>query len=262
MTNDFSSNTLLKLCYDGAPFDGWQDNHTNQSIEGHLSTALARVLGVRPKLQAASRTDKGVHALDQAVNFHLPKPFPLERLPFALNRYLPAEIRVLHATAVSPTFHPSLHAKEKHYCYYTCLGPTQLPWFAPTSWHVPHQLDLGAMRRASLCLIGKHDFRSFCNLHQNQVVDDATCHLHSIEIESLHANRLCFHIRGNRFLYKMVRTLVGTLVDVGRHRTSFEEIPKILSQRDRKTAGQAAPAHGLFLANIQWLDTSYRAGDS
>lgn len=240
-------NIRLLLAYDGSSFFGWQKTDAGPSVEGTLQTVLEQILQEKVTLQAASRTDRGVHAEGQVVNFFTEKSPPSKR---SLNQLLPPSIRLLDLHQVAPTFHPTLDAKGKLYTYALCLGEYQAPFHRHFSWHVPDLLKLEEMKRASLPLIGEHDFTSFCNFRENLTYPDKIRRVDRIDFIPLENNRLQIAIGGNHFLYKMVRNLVGTLVDVGRGRIEPERIFEILAAKHRPQAGVTAPAHGLTLKEI------------
>lgn len=240
-------NIRLLIAYDGTSFFGWQKTNAGPSVEGTLQSVLEQILQEKVALQAASRTDRGVHAEGQVVNFLTEKSIPSKR---SLNQLLPPSIRVLDLQEASPTFHPTLDAKGKLYSYALCMGESQAPFFRHFSWHVPDLLKLQDMQKASHYLIGEHDFTSFCNFRENITYSDKIRRVENIDFIPLENNRLLIAIRGNHFLYKMVRNLVGTLVTVGRGKMEPERIPEILAAKHRPQAGVTAPAHGLTLKEI------------
>jgi len=248
-------NIKLLIAYDGTPFLGWQktkNNDTPASVEEALEKALETILQHKVKLQAASRTDAGVHAEGQVVNFFLEKPFSLKSLCYKLNCLLPKEISVLSAEEMASDFHPTLMTKGKEYWYHLCNGPIQNPFFRATSWHFPYPLAIDLMKEAAQEWLGTHDFSSFCNERQ-EWDRNPICHLEKIDILLLEGDRLRFCIRGDHFLYKMVRNLVGTLAYVGCGKLSLEEAKFLLDRKDRTFAGMTAPAHGLTLKEVLYV---------
>lgn len=227
------------LCYDGTRYYGWQETVTGPSIQEELKKALHQITGETHTPEAASRTDRGVHARGQVVQFALVTPKDPMKLLRGLNAVLPSDIRVLEL--VHQEFHPTLDATQKEYHYQLQLGPVYDPMTRLYAWHIHHDLDQNKMERAMQDLIGTHDFTAFANEPEK----DPICTIASIEYK---ADR--FVVRGNRFLYKMVRNLVGTLVYIGMGKISSDSIPKILESRDRKQAGITAPAHGLYLHQV------------
>ncbi|MBS0620122.1 MAG: tRNA pseudouridine(38-40) synthase TruA [Verrucomicrobia bacterium] len=246
-------NIQLIISYQGTPFLGWQKTKEGPSIEAALEEALQTLLRHPVTLQAASRTDAGVHAEGQVVNFFTRESITPRRLLHSLNGILPREIAVLHAEEMPPAFHPTLDAKEKQYGYLICHGPVQLPLYRHTSWHFPRALDVGAMESASKALIGTHDFSAFCNALKEW--DRTTiCTLTSIAITPLPDERLSIQIQGDHFLYKMMRNLVGTLAYIGCGKLSPGAILDLLAGKDRTCIGMTAPAHGLVLKKVFYHD--------
>lgn len=244
-------NYALCIAYEGSLFLGWQKTSRGPSIEETLQLTLERILQTPISLQAASRTDKGVHAKEQWVNFQCQAPLMPGMLRHNLNCLLPTSIRVLSVHEMPAMFHPTVHALAKEYHYHISLGPIQMPYERHFSWHVPYPLNLEKMKEASLHFLGTHDFSSFCNLHPHLNYKDKTRHLTDISLSS-QEQQLLICITGNQFLYKMVRNLVGTLVYVGRGKIEPGAIPQILAARQRTAAGITAPAHGLFLNKIYY----------
>lgn len=244
-------NIQLIIAYDGTQYLGWQKTYTGPSIEESLQKILEQILQEPILLQAASRTDAGVHAHGQVVNFFTNKHnIDLGRLRISLNSLLPPDIAVLEAKEMTATFHPTLDCIGKEYRYTMCFGAVQIPQVRNFSWHYPHALNITKMHEASRILIGKHDFSSFCNFKKNAHYDDFVREVSRIDIQEFEHQRLMFIIVGNHFLYKMVRNLVGTLVYIGRGKLELESLPHILSGKDRTQAGMTAPAHGLTLHKV------------
>lgn len=242
-------NIKLVLAYVGTKYAGWQKTKMGLSIEEALEQALQRILQHEVTLQAVSRTDAGVHAEGQVVNFIAQKPLDLRRLQYSLNGLLPKDISVLAAEKVCDSFHPTLDCRKKEYHYFICNTPTQMPFFRDTSWHFPFSLNTDQMHREAQALLGTHDFSAFCN--ERALWDRSpVCTLESIEVQSLSGQRFCLLITGDHFLYKMVRNIVGTLAYIGCGKIPPGAIPSILASRDRTQAGVTAPAHGLTLKQV------------
>jgi tRNA pseudouridine38-40 synthase len=250
-------NILLILSYLGTPFAGWQKTKQASSIEEMLEIALKRILKQDLiKLQAASRTDAGVHAHAQVAHFYTENPIDLSLLRRALNGTLPKEISVLHLREVPLEFHPTLGALKKEYRYQICNAPIQLPFHRHTSWHVPQPLDLDALQRAAQILLGTHDFSAFCN--ERKLWDrDPVCHLEEISLSLLSQHRFSLSVIGDHFLYKMMRNIVGTLIYVARGKLRESDLVPILQSKQRARAGITAPAHGLCLHRIYYKDPTY-----
>lgn len=244
-------NIKLVVAYEGTNYFGWQKTFTGPSIEEKLEEALTHILNEKIFLQAASRTDRGVHASGQVVNFHTTKlisDFP--KFIIGVNSLLPPDIAVLHAEEAPPDFHPTLHVKTKIYTYEICTGMIQLPRHRLFSWHYHYSLDLTLMHSASQKLIGTHDFSAFTNHKKNETYLDHVRTVEKITLEEIDVSRLRFTLQGPHFLYKMVRNLVGTLAYIGRGKITLSGLDNILSHKDRTLAGMTAPAHGLTLAKV------------
>lgn len=247
------SNIKLIVAYEGTAYLGWQETKAGPSIETTLKNVLEQILQEKISLQAASRTDAGVHAEGQVVNFFTSKSdLSLDRLCISLNSLLPKDIVIRYTERMHDDFHPTLDCQEKEYHYWICANSYQLPQHRNYSWHIHHPLNLTAMRQASQLLIGCHDFSSFTNTKKNEVYVDYVREVKAIEIIDHPQHRLQMIIRGNHFLYKMVRNIVGTLVYIGMGKLEIEEIPRILKTGDRSLAGMTAPAHGLTLFKIYY----------
>jgi tRNA pseudouridine38-40 synthase len=243
-------NIKLVISYLGSAYLGWQKTKIGPSIEETLEKALQQILQHEVKLQAASRTDAGVHAEGQVANFITQKQVDLQSLQHSLNSLLPKDLCILKAEQMPDDFHPTLFCYKKEYWYHLCYGFTQMPFARKTSWHFPYLLDGDQMQKAAECLTGTHDFSSFCN--ERSLWDrDPICKLEKVAIVlSSEHKRLHISIIGDHFLYKMMRNLVGTLVYVGCGKLKAEHLPFILASRDRSLAGVTAPAHGLVLKRV------------
>ncbi len=240
-------NLKALLAYQGTRYLGWQD-----SIEECLEKALFQIFQKDFVLQAASRTDRGVHAEGQVINFFLAEEVDLKKLRKRINSLLPTDISLLHLEYVREDFHPTLDCTGKEYHYHLCNGSIQLPFHRAFSWHYPYPLSLEEMRRGAEALIGTHDFSAFCNSSPDE--KNRVRHVEKIEIVPLPEERLRIAVKGNRFLYKMVRNLVGTLVYVGCGKLSAEDLPRILKNKERAQAGVTAPAHGLILKEVFYTE--------
>lgn len=247
------ANIKLTVAYDGTRYLGWQKTASGPSIEESLENALKIILRQPVRLQAASRTDAGVHAAGQIVNFICDSEGDdalLYRWKASLNGLLDNDISVLHVEKTDDSFHPTLNAIGKEYHYLMCRGAVQMPHERLYSWHYPSDLDLAAMRRSAAHLIGEKDFTAFCNEKNACDYESYVRRVDEISIQELPDNRLKFIIRGNSFLYKMVRNIVGTLVYIGCGKIAENALPEILASGDRKLAGVTAPERGLCLQKV------------
>lgn len=244
-------NIALVIAYDGTRYLGWQATKEGLSIEQELQNVLQQILQEPIILQAASRTDAGVHALGQAVNFYTRSTrLDLLQLHKSLNQLLPSDISVLKIDEAKTNFHPTLDCTGKEYHYYICNDIAQLPQFRLYSWHYSYPLDQNLMLQAAKNFLGEHDFSAFCNSRKNAHYEHKVRYISRLDIISLPRKRLRIEIAGNHFLYKMVRNLAGTLAYIGRGKISPNQIKQILSTKDRTLAGVTAPGHGLHLAKV------------
>lgn len=233
------------VAYDGTHYFGWQATKSGPSIQESLAVVIEKVTQEKAFPEASSRTDRGVHAEGQSVAFALGKEWDSHRLKKALNSYLPTDIRIKELKVVSKDFHPTTQAIAKVYNYRLSLTPFQVPFDRFYAWHFPHFIDKEAIKRAASLLIGTHNFSSFTSRPDKRPV----CSLFSIELTT-HERTLQISLKGDRFLYKMARTIVGTLIYIGSGKLAIDIIPELLACQDRRNAGMTAPAHGLFLTAV------------
>jgi tRNA pseudouridine38-40 synthase len=243
----------LVLCYDGTEFHGWQVQPGLTTVQGELRDAVARVTGESVLPQGSGRTDAGVHALGQVASFALAAPIPEANLMRALNRTLPASIRVLSAQRMPDDFHARHSARAKSYEYRVFRGEICPPWQARYLYALNHPLQVDAMQQAASRVCGEHDFTSFAanDPEANSLGGSNVRRLHSSEW-TLTEDLLVYRVRGNGFLHHMVRNLVGTFLEVGRGNLEEAEIPTILAALARQHAGPTAPARGLFLVDVEY----------
>jgi tRNA pseudouridine38-40 synthase len=272
----------LTLTYDGTPYNGWQIQPNLPTIQGTLAHAIHHVTGETVLPQGSGRTDTGVHALAQIASFTLTVPIPAANLHRALNRALPASIRVLSVEPVPSDFHARHSARRKTYEYRILPGNRICsPILAPYVWPCRLPLDLAAMQQAAAHVVGTHDFTSFAATDpdlstRNKRTDDKTGqedetgdealaavqepqHLSQASIRTIYHSAwyqqddlFIYRVTGSGFLHHMVRNLVGTFVHAAIHRIAPDAIPEILAARNRSAAGPTAPASGLFLVEVEY----------
>jgi tRNA pseudouridine38-40 synthase len=249
----------LTLAYDGTDYSGWQMQPGRATIQNELAAAIGRVTDEVVMPQGSGRTDAGVHALAQVVSFELAAPIPAENFKHALNKTLPAAIRVLTAEIVTPSFHARHSALRKTYEYRVVTGEMCSPFVARYVAIEKRPLDLEKMREAASHVVGEHDFTSFAaadpDLAQRESADQTPPSMvRTIFYSDWRRADEClvYSVTGTGFLHHMVRNLVGTFVDVGRGRTPAGDLPHILAARDRRSAGPTAPASGLFLRVVEY----------
>lgn len=233
------------LAYDGTRYLGWQRTKMGPSVQGVLEGALFEILRREVRVEASSRTDRGVHAEGQVVHFLIEETPLLGKLVYGVNSVLPCDVRVRSAEVVEDGFHATLSGVGKEYRYFICNRAVEDPMRRLYAWHVHEQLDVEPMRRAARGLVGRHDFGSFTTIKS----EDTIRTLFDIQI-LVNEGQVEIRIFGDRFLYKMMRRLVGTLVAVGKGILVEDEVFGLLERPDRARAGVTAPAHGLFLHKV------------
>jgi tRNA pseudouridine38-40 synthase len=242
-------NIRLVLEYEGGGYHGWQIQPGALTVQEVLEECIFRITQHPSRVTAAGRTDAGVHALQQVVHFHTPSRLPDRAIRQGLNALLPADIRVLHGEEVAWAFHARFSALGKRYEYRFWNGPSLSVFSHRYSWWISRPLDVEAMERAARQLMGEHDFSSFRSAGcegRNAVRDVRGCGWEA------RGPLLRFWIEANGFLRYMVRTIVGTLVEVGTGKRPAEDLGLLLEARDRSLAGPTAPARGLFLTCVRY----------
>lgn len=242
-------NIKLILEYDGAEFSGFQKQPGRRTIQSELEKALKRIFKKSLKISAASgRTDAGVHAKGQVVNFKVNSKIPIANIHRALNTYLPPDLSVEFAENVPASFSARFSAKTKVYEYLIWNRRHRSSLKRFTSYHYPHPLYVGAMKKAAKFIIGKHNFRSF------QAKADGRDSIRTIKQFGIIQRdyEIRFLVEGDGFLYNMVRNLVGTLLMVGTGKLSVKQFEEILKAKDRRHIGPTVPAHGLTLLTVKY----------
>ena len=242
-------NIKLTIAYDGTDYHGWQRQPDLPTIQGTLEDAVARLTGVRPTANANGRTDAGVHALGQVVNFLTPSAHPPEVFRKALNATLPPEIRVLDAAEVPQAFHATVDSRSKRYRYRVDNRPVRDPFQLRTSWHIYHKLNVDRMHASARGLLGRHDFRSFETNWPNRVSSVRT--ILDLEV-TRDGDDVRIEVEADGFLYNMVRTIAGTLALVGTGRRPPSFPAEALAAQNRAAAGPTAPPQGLFLLRVNY----------
>ncbi len=244
-------NIKLIVEYDGTNYHGFQrqPEFHGPTIQGVLEDRLSRITEQKVKLAVAGRTDAGVHALGQVVNFNSPTQIPMEKLPKAVNSLLPYDVRVKHAETVQANFNARFSAVWKRYCYTIYNSSIASVFHRLYSLHVPQPLDVASMMKAAKLMEGRRDFRAFCAA--GSPVKDFVRNLIRCEVqqEGPFIRIIC---EADGFLYNMVRIISGTLVDVGMARIDPLKIPEILESKDRVKGGATAPPQGLCLVHVEY----------
>ncbi len=253
-------NILLTIEYDGTDFHGWQKQPGQRTVQGHLEAVMSRLFKTEISLNGTSRTDAGVHALGQRASFLSDLGIPTEKIPLVVNNALcgaergpfaVAPVRIREAKEMPMDFHARFDAAGKEYIYRIKTGGEPDVFRRNYVYYVPQVLDVDAMRRACSGLLGTHDFKSFESSGGNpRLTTVRTIYRADISEPEGEAGELAFVIRGDGFLYNMVRIITGTLVDIGLGKIPAEEMPEIIEARDRSRAGHTAPPGGLCLAEV------------
>ena len=242
----------LVIQYDGTDYVGWQRQLTGTSIQGLIEDALQPIEGAPVTVHGAGRTDAGVHALGQVCSFTLSATIDPARLARALNAVLPADVRVASAEEAAPDFHARFDATGKVYDYRIVNGPFVSPFVRGYAWHVIPPLDAAAMQDAAQVLIGEHDFTTFRGAGSEAHTSVRTITRIAWSGSGGPADALTIRFEGNGFLRHMVRSIAGTLVEIGLGRWPACAMREILESRDRTRAGKTAPALGLFLVEVRY----------
>ena len=243
-------NLRIKLAYDGTDFHGWQVQPSQRTIQGTLQEALAEIEGRAVEVHGSGRTDAGVHALGQVASFHLTNRIPADNLRRAMNRLLPPAIRVLEADEADADFHPRRRAVSKTYQYRISRGEVCPPFSSRYVYHHPYPLDEEEMAKAANAFAGTRDFRSLAAAGGEEK-ESTVRTIFSSEIQK-DGDLLRYRVRGDGFLYRMVRNIVGTLLEVGRGNFGADDIERILAAKKRSQAGPTVPARGLFLVEVEF----------
>ncbi|HHX75557.1 MAG TPA: tRNA pseudouridine(38-40) synthase TruA [Firmicutes bacterium] len=241
-------NIKLTLSYDGTNYHGFQLQQNADTIQARLEQAVKTVFGVSRRITAAGRTDAGVHALGQVVNFYADTRIPADRIPYALNSVLPADIVVTDATFVPDDFHARYSAKSKIYRYTVDSAPHPRVLTRHYTYHIRRTPDLARMQHAAATLVGEHDFRSF--MASGSSVKQTVRKLLRLEVQE-QDQYITITAEADGFLYNMVRIIAGTLLEVGWSKRA-PDLGPVLAALDRNAAGRTAPAHGLVLAEVKY----------
>ncbi len=237
----------LDLAYIGTTFLGWQSQVHGNTVQDVIEKALQTALREKVRILGASRTDTGVHAEHQVARFKTKQKVDCHRLQRSLEALLPDSLGVYKLRPVSPNFHPIVHAESKLYRYRIWQGSGVSPFARPFVWNIPQKLELAGMRQATQTLIGRHNFKSFCASDGSSKTFERTI----FEAQWIEKGQLLeFYILGDGFLKQMIRTVVGTLVEVGTLKRTLSSFEAAMASQSRLEAGQTAPAVGLSLVRI------------
>ncbi len=242
----------LIIAYDGTCYSGWQIQPNASSIQQVLQNVLKILLRTSVPVIGSGRTDAGAHAYGQVAHFKHTQFLDLSRFLLSLNGILPRDIRIKKIEPVSLDFHAQYSAIGKEYHYYLHLDPVMDPFRRLYCWHIHQKIDLDTLVKGSTYFVGTHDFTSFANeAHTGSAAHDPIRTLYRLDIKNIEEG-VRFEFEGDGFLYKMVRNIVGTLVEAASGKRPLEEIQTILEMKDRRRAGIAAPSRGLFLVRVDY----------
>ena len=243
-------NRKMIVQYEGSNFKGFQRLKDNDNtIQGKIEDVLSKLTNEKIEIIGSGRTDMGVHASGQVVNFKTSTKESVNKIQKYLYNYLPESIVIKEIEEVEDRFHSRYNAKSKTYLYKIDNNKYHNPFNRKYSYHIDKTLDLNLMKKGSKYLIGEHDFSSFASSKSKK-----KSHIRNIESISIQEKNdlIEIYVKGDGFLYNMVRIIVGTLIDVGLKKINPEEVKEILEAKDRKLASDTAPAKGLFLYKVEY----------
>ncbi len=249
----------LDLSYDGTDFSGWQRQQDARSVQEVLEAALAKMHGHPVAVTGAGRTDAGVHAARQVVHFRTDiASIPAERFRPALDRLLPRDVRVLSAVEADPDFHARYDARSRSYRYFIDTQAYCPPWRARYAWHLRRVPDPGRLQAMARALRGELDFTTYSSA--KDPAENRSRYVHRASWRAEGDGILVFEVEANAFLWRMVRSLVGSMIELEASGGGGDEFRAALESRDRSRAGATAPARGLFLWNVDYYPTPTRRG--
>lgn len=246
------------IAYDGTNFNGFQAQPNGRTVQAELEKTLKKMNNNQTiTVFGSGRTDAGVHAKGQVIHFDYPQLRDLEKMRFALDTQTPEDIAVKSVVLASDTFHARYHVIEKTYEFHVDIGKPRSPFRRFYASYFPYPIDCNKIERALPDLLGTHDFTSFCA--SGTEIEDKVRTIHEAKLSVNEAgDELVFTFRGDGFLYKMIRILVGTLLKMGNGRMDETNIPKILAAKDRNLAGPTAHPEGLYLLEVCYEELERR----
>ena len=243
-------NLKLLIEYDGTNYLGWQVQPGGPTIQGTLEEKLSRLTGERIRLTGSGRTDSGVHALGQVAHFRTQSQMDIRTIQRALNSLLPPDIVIQKVEEIDEGFHARKHSKSKVYEYRILNRNLRSVFHRGYVWHIPQKLNLTEMKKATQSLIGEHDFSAFRTV--GSPTRTTVRRVIRAEWKRGQGGLIRFEIEADGFLKQMVRSIVGTLIEIGKGKMNAAEFRKILELKNRRKAGPTAPAQGLFLKEVKY----------
>lgn len=242
---------LLTVAYDGSGYYGWQRQNNFITVQEKLEEALSELLRKEVTVRGASRTDTGVHAMAQGAVFNEETTIPVDKIPYAVNSFLPDDIVVTGAREVSEDFHPQYSVIDKTYEYKILNSEFKNPKLIRYTDFVREKLDISKMQHACKYFIGEHNFKAFCASGSTAKTTVRT--IYSLNVEK-DGDIICIRVKGSGFLYNMVRIIAGTLIYVGSGKIKPEDIPEIIKSKDRAKAGKTLSPNGLTLMEVHYAE--------
>ncbi|MBQ3506257.1 MAG: tRNA pseudouridine(38-40) synthase TruA [Clostridia bacterium] len=242
---------VMKIAYDGTNYAGWQRQKNAVSIQEKAELAVLDALGVKVNITASGRTDAGVHATGQVCQFDADLTVPPQKMPDCLNRYLPEDIRIVDGWQGADDFDCNRSAKRKTYCYSLYVSERDMPLKDRYATRVENAPSLEILQAAAKLFEGEHDFKAFCASGSSVKTTVRTVYEVRVEeSQSYHSRDLKIYVTGNGFLYNMVRTLVGELLDIASNRKTQESLKQAFASGRRELLGKTMPAKGLTLVDV------------
>lgn len=233
--------------YDGTNYSGWQIQKNADTIQQKISDSIYLILGEKINLIGSGRTDSGVHAFGQTANFRTENEIDIYRFRYSLNSLLPKDISIIKMEKVSEDFHARFDAKKRSYFYF--FSKYKSPFYDKYSYFCHDKIDCKRLNTLSEIFFGKHDFTSFCRTGTE--TGNKICNIYNIRWKES-KGLIFFYIEADRFLHGMVRTIVGTLLKILKENLGKDDLKKIISEKNRESAGEAVPAKGLFLFKVKY----------
>ncbi len=246
------SRYFLDIAYNGTAYHGWQIQENAHTVQAELEKCLSTLLRTRIEIMGSGRTDTGVHATHQIAHFDMEGHLP-DDLVYKLNSFLPRDISIQSVRKVHDEAHTRFDATQRSYQYF--MHQAKSPFLEKLSYYHPKVVDVPLMNEAAKKLLGEQNFESFSKVKTE--VNTFICTIKEARWEKQN-DSLVFHVTANRFLRGMVRALVGTLLDVGLGKLTVTDFVNIIESQDRRKAGRAVPAHGLYLTSVVYPDSVYR----
>lgn len=248
-------NYRFLIQYDGTDFHGWQVQENDRTIQGELERVIGTLEDAPVKVVGSGRTDAGVHAEGQVANVNMNRRFTPDRLRAAINGNLWRDIRIMNVELAPDDFHARFSARNKTYLYRIVNAPVMTPFWRRFAHHESRPLDIGRMTAASRMLLGEHDWTAFSSAQadgENRVRTVTDCTIQTIWDPRARASMIEFSISANGFLRYMVRSIIGTIIEIGRGEKDSDTIQTAIVTGDRSLAGKTAPAHGLTLMKVEY----------